>query len=961
MIPVGPDRPDTPSTTLRVRRLPERIASLRPIDAAEAFRDLPGLALLESARPGRNARWTYLTADPIAVLESPAAGSDPFAVARRLLARLDGSPVADDAPPFIGGLVGYLGYDLGHVLERLPSIAVDDQGLPPLRLGLHDWVVAWDRRTGRAWLAGRALDGDARRLARRLDDVHARLTSPVSSSPPRPTAPMRFQSSLSRPAYEARVERIRQHIADGDIYQANLTRRLEAPFDDDPWEPYRLLRTGDPSLFSAFLDLGASPETGRRRALLSASPEPFLSLDAAGIVASDPIKGTRPRGRDRAEDRALACELLSSAKDRAENVMIVDVLRNDLARVCRPGTVRVPRLCRLERTAAVQHLVSTVTGRLAPGRRCLRPPGGELPGRLDHRCAEDPGDGDPRGSRAGPPRPVHGRARLDRGRRGDADQHPDPHLRRRRSAADAARRWRHHVGQRSGRRMGGDRRQGARPARRARRRGGGVTDDRRATPGHVWVDGEILPADGAHLSVFDRGFQLGDGVFETLRARAGRVTELDEHLARLHRSAAGLDIELPRDVDDRLADGIGAAARRGRSRRAGGRRVDPDHGLARCVSRPWCAARPTRTCRPRSRSRPGPCRPRRPIIWSAASTSSTSSVRRDPQNPLATLKTTSRAEYVYARLEARRAGADDALFLTIDDHLSEGTSANIFLVRRAGSDGSPELATPSLDCAILPGTTRSWLLEWAARVGLRPVEGRLERRDLAAADEAFLSSSVAGILPVTTFDGAPIGDGRPGPWTPPRPRGSRVDDPRRRAGAPMTRDELISRTRQLIDEGDRLLAQPSMGAMQLWLQLSDDLLATAWGSMDRYHLAWLMVGKPKSIVRGRPMTPDEEAAYVREVASQKTAALRMSLDAVDRQGMPFVGETGGGLGEGRTTDRSEPGVDDRPPPVADRAPDRAGLPPDPTLADRLAEARRRAEAHRDHDERRAPRPDRMQR
>jgi para-aminobenzoate synthetase component 1 len=367
VIPVGPDRPDIPSTTLRVRRLPERIASLRPIDAAEAFRDLPGLALLESARPGRNARWTYLTADPIAVLESPAAGSDPFAVARRLLARLDRSPVADDAPPFIGGLVGYLGYDLGHVLERLPSIAVDDQGLPPLRLGLHDWVVAWDRRTGRAWLAGRALDGDARRLARRLDEVHARLTSPVSSSPPRPTAPMRFESSLSRPAYEARVERIRQHIADGDIYQANLTRRLEAPFDDDPWEPYRLLRTGDPSLFSAFLDLGASPETGRRRALLSASPEPFLSLDAAGIVASDPIKGTRPRGRDRAEDRALACELLSSAKDRAENVMIVDVLRNDLGRVCRPGTVRVPRLCRLERTAAVQHLVSTVTGRLAPG------------------------------------------------------------------------------------------------------------------------------------------------------------------------------------------------------------------------------------------------------------------------------------------------------------------------------------------------------------------------------------------------------------------------------------------------------------------------------------------------------------------------------------------------------------------------------------------------------------------
>jgi hypothetical protein len=168
----------------------------------------------------------------------------------------------------------------------------------------------------------------------------------------------------------------------------------------------------------------------------------------------------------------------------------------------------------------------------------------------------------------------------------------------------------------------------------------------------------------------------------------------------------------------------------------------------------------------------------------------------------------------------------------------------------------------------------------------------------------------------------------------------------------MTRDELIARTRQLIDEGERLIAQPSLGAMQVWLQLSDDLLAAAWGSMDRYHLAWLMVGKPKGIVRGRAMSVDEEAAYVREVATQKTAALRMSLDAVDRQHMPFVGESGGGLGEGLTEERT---------PSGDRPPDRAGLPPDPTLADRLAEARRRADAHRDHDERRAPRPDRMQR
>lgn len=166
----------------------------------------------------------------------------------------------------------------------------------------------------------------------------------------------------------------------------------------------------------------------------------------------------------------------------------------------------------------------------------------------------------------------------------------------------------------------------------------------------------------------------------------------------------------------------------------------------------------------------------------------------------------------------------------------------------------------------------------------------------------------------------------------------------------MTRDELIARTHQLVAEGERLMHDPSLGGLQTWLKLSDDLLVAAWGSMDRYHLSWLMVGKPRDIIRGRPLTPEEEAAYVREVAEAKTAALRMSLDAVERQGMPFVGETGG-MGLGSPGDA----------PDADRPPDRAGLPPDPTLADRLAEARRRADVHRDHGERRAPRPDRMQR
>jgi hypothetical protein len=180
----------------------------------------------------------------------------------------------------------------------------------------------------------------------------------------------------------------------------------------------------------------------------------------------------------------------------------------------------------------------------------------------------------------------------------------------------------------------------------------------------------------------------------------------------------------------------------------------------------------------------------------------------------------------------------------------------------------------------------------------------------------------------------------------------------------VTRDELIRATKDLIAEGERLQAAPSMGALRLWLQLSDDTLAAAWGSMDRYHLAWLSVGKPKGVVRGRPMTTEEEAAYVHEVASQKTAALRMSLDAVERQGMPFRGETGGvapGQGMGEVPAAAATGSAAAPAAAPGRA--RFDVPPE---ADELTAAvnRAREEAARhdaDAHRLRAPRPEKMQR
>ena len=367
---------------LVVLRVPE-LDGMAPMDAAEAFRDLPGLALLESARPGRTGRWSYLTADPLAVVDAPSDGADPFAEARSMLARLGGDPAGDTrptaepAPPSpprrrsraassaswattsAGGSSGCRPSP-GWTSTSRPSGSASTTGRSPGTgaPGPRGW------RRGR-WTATQArLRGEDRRGART-----PRWPRPAARSNGRRrplAAPTAFTSLTSHDAWVRDVEAVREAIAHGDIYQANLTRRLEAPFDGDPWPVFRRLRTGDPALFAGFLDIGPSPANGRPRALLSASPEPFLSVDGQGLVSTDPIKGTRPRGRTREQDRALARELLASPKDQAENVMIVDVLRNDLGRVCEPGSVRVPRLLRLERTAAVQHLVTTVTGQLRP-------------------------------------------------------------------------------------------------------------------------------------------------------------------------------------------------------------------------------------------------------------------------------------------------------------------------------------------------------------------------------------------------------------------------------------------------------------------------------------------------------------------------------------------------------------------------------------------------------------------
>lgn len=281
-------------------------------------------------------------------------------------------------------------------------------------------------------------------------------------------------------------------------------------------------------------------------------------------------------------------------------------------------------------------------------------------------------------------------------------------------------------------------------------------------PGHsIWLDGRLVDADGPHINVTDRGFQLGDGVFETARARRGVVIELDEHLERLRQGCLSLGLNLTVS-DDQLVDGI--AALLAVEGLGGANEPAGDAAIRITVSRGPLERRGLLPAGFQDlvatvAIQAWPYAPAAAELLERGVRAITSTIRRDPGSPLSGVKTTSRADYVFARLEAARAGADDALFLTLDGRLSEATAANLFVV--AGQT----LATPPLSAAILAGTTRTWLIAQAERLGLALAEVDLRPAELLAADEAFLTGSVAGIVPLVSLDGRPIGKGVPGPRT----------------------------------------------------------------------------------------------------------------------------------------------------------------------------------------------------
>lgn len=318
-----------------------------PAQLFPAFAARPGCVFLDSALPSTSARHSILACEPAFVLRG---GAEILPRLRAELAARVTAPVP--GLPFVGGAIGYFGYEYGAALDGIaPAPDPDDPGLPALAFGFYDSALVHDHLTGRTTLVA----PDAPALAR----LRALLSASPRPHSPTPSLPHSLTPSLPPLAYAAAITRIRDYIAAGDVYQVNFAHRFTAPFAGSAAALYSHLRTLSPAPHAAFLDFGDFQ-------LVSSSPERLLRV-SDHTVETRPIKGTVARAADPVADAQNRARLLASAKDHAELLMIVDLARNDLGRVCSPGSVRVAARHDLETYATVHHLVATVRGELAPG------------------------------------------------------------------------------------------------------------------------------------------------------------------------------------------------------------------------------------------------------------------------------------------------------------------------------------------------------------------------------------------------------------------------------------------------------------------------------------------------------------------------------------------------------------------------------------------------------------------
>ncbi|GAB6095502.1 hypothetical protein JCM14469_17540 [Desulfatiferula olefinivorans] len=706
------------------------------IDFAARFADRPGTVCLMSGGDLDCARYHILATRPFLSLsargtavELCALGQtsrievDPFDALRLVLNHFRMSdPALPD--PVAAGLFGYLAYDLKDRIERLPRTAVDDLGLPSLFMTAPSVLVIEDKLEKRTRLCvplfDQGQDGDREAARRYVDEGRRKTGGPGGAF----HGDGSFRSNFDPPAYMDCIRKIKDYIAAGDIYQVNMSQRFETPFAGDPFALFKALYHKNPAPFFAFVHAGD-------HVIVSTSPERFITLKGRH-VETRPIKGTRPRGGNPGEDARLRQELAESPKDDAELSMIVDLMRNDIGKVCEGGSVTVREHKRVEAYANVYHLISIVDGVLDPGVDAVDLiratfPGGSITGCPKIRSMEIIDELETRrrhiytGSigyigfndtldlsiAIRTATIVNGRLvfSVGGGVVYDSDPEDEYHetLHKGRTLIDT---------------LSASGKDGA------------------AVP-WVWIDGGLKPLDQALLPVADPGVQYGHGFFETLRADAGHIRYLEGHLARLERAWRDFfprpfpEVSWPLVIDQVIrACGLSEQCAAVKIMALRGRRTEA----------PWddhlvVSARPY-THRLAALSKSGLDL----VTWPH---------RR--HSFLADYKSMNYQYYYLAGIEARKAGGDEAMILNADGSVSETSTANLLTVR------GKEVVCPASP-HVLAGVMEQQVLDLMTHRGYRVIRRPLFPEDLSDEVQVLLTNSLMGAVPVLTVDGRKTAD-----------------------------------------------------------------------------------------------------------------------------------------------------------------------------------------------------------
>jgi len=681
---------------------------------------------LDSARYNMLATMPWLTLSGYGQAMTLAGGgrqehftADPFDAVREVSSRFAFGP-DETWGPVASGLFGYLSYDLKDAVEKLPRTTLDRWQLPQLWFAAPRALVVEDRRTGEVslWVTG----GDEEEIERTTRAFLARVEGPLPAPGSYGGDGKGFVSNFDMPGYMASIERVKEYIRSGDIYQVNMSQRFEGGFTGDPYALFTSLFDANPAPFFAYVQAGSHQ-------IVSTSPERFLKMDQ-GAVEARPIKGTRPRGKSPAEDDALKQELASSPKDDAELSMIVDLMRNDIGKVCRPGSVAVTQHKGVEAYKNVFHLVSIVEGELdaaVDAVDLLRAtfPGGSITGCPKIRSMEiiDELETD--------------RRHIYTGSIGYVSFHDTMDL----SIA-------------------------IRTATLSRGRvvfsvGGGVVYDsdpeseyhetlhkgetlmnaftgRQVATGRdevIWLDGRLRSADAAGLPVMSRAVQYGAGVFETIRVEKGKAPFLSHHLARLARSWQGLfDAPLPDFTWEAIvsqlvvANGLEEKTAAVKIMVAEGREGGSQfRGHVAMTARPY-------THRLEALGKPGLS----VVSFPALRTS-----------PLSDYKSLNYLLSLKALTYASGMGSDEALLLNGDGSVSELATANLIVL-------SGERAILPESVHVLPGVMQSLVVPLLEGWGYKVTRERINGTDLTTMDGVVATNALMGAVPVLEVDGCKV-------------------------------------------------------------------------------------------------------------------------------------------------------------------------------------------------------------